>query len=168
MLASCNSGKKEASNGDSVKVFETNIENVDSLASLPNGVWKNLKTVVEGVAHSGRFSSKIDSIEQFSMVFEDQLSNLDSKMPKKVNFSAFGSAVKPNTPVLIVLSVSSDKVYKTASADSLFTTLNEWKPINAQFELPDNLAGDDILKVYVWNRQKGEFLVDDIKVELIY
>lgn len=168
VFVSCKSGNKGNTQGSFTKVFETNIENVDSLAAVPNGPWKNLKTVVEGVAHSGKFSSKIDSVNQFSLVFEDQLANIDKSLPKGINFSAYGCALQPNTPVLVVMSVNNEKAYKAYSLDSLFTTTNEWKAMSAKFELPENLASDDVLKVYVWNKQKGEFLVDDYKLELIY
>lgn len=168
LIASCNSGNKGNSTPSHTKVLETSIENIDSLANAPNSVWKNLKTVVEGVAHTGKFSSKIDSVNQFSLVFEDKLSNLDQGFPKSINYTVYACALKPNTKVLIVVSVNSDKFYKAAAMDTMFTTLNEWKQINATFELPDNLSSDDIIKAYVWNQNIGELLVDDFKVELAY
>lgn len=168
LITSCNSGNSEKSTPAQTKVIETSIENVDSLANAPNSSWKNLKTVVEGVAHSGNFSSKIDSVNQFSLVFEDKLSNLNEGFPKSINYSAYACALKPNTKVLVVVSVNSDKFYKAYAMDTLFTTLNEWKQINATFELPDNLNSDDILKAYVWNKNIGELLIDDFKVELVY
>jgi hypothetical protein len=101
-------------------------------------------------------------------VFEDKFNNLDQGFPKSINYSAYACALKPNSKVLIVVSVNNEKFYKAAAMDTLFTTLNEWKQINTSFELPDNLNSDDIIKAYVWNKNIGEILVDDIKVELIY
>jgi len=166
LIISCNSGNSEKTSSDvKTKVVNTDIENLDSLATDPNSVWKNTKTIVEGVAHSGKFSSKIDSLTEFSLVFEQRLGDINSSLPKTLNFQAYALALKPDTKVLMVVSVNNNKYYKTATMDTLFTTLNQWKEIKASFELPDALNQDDILKAYVWNQKKGELIIDDYNLE---
>lgn len=168
IMVSCNSGKKETSHEPYSKVFQTNVENVDSLSKDPNGVWRNLKTVITGVAHSGSNSSKLDSIMPYSLAFQSKFEAIDENLPKQINLSAYGCALKPNSAVSLVLSVGNNKVYKAISLDTLFTNINEWKPISANFSLPNTLEPDDEVKIYVWNRQIGEFLVDDYKLEFVY
>lgn len=168
IMVSCNSGKKETSHEPYSKVYETNVENIDSLAKDPNGVWRNLKTIITGVAHSGNNSSKLDTIMPYSIAFQGKFKVIDENLPKEINLSAYGCALKPNSAVSLVVSVGNNKVYKAITLDTLFTTINEWKPINGKFSLPNTLEPDDEVKVYVWNRQIGEFLIDDYKVEFVY
>lgn len=169
LIISCNSGNNEKKSSDvKPKVVKTDIENIDSLAAVPNSVWKNTRTIVEGVAHSGKFSSKIDSLNEFSLVFEQRLGDMNSALPKTLNFQAYALALKPDTKVLMVVSVNNNKYYKTAKMDTLFTTLNQWKEIKASFELPEGLLEDDVIKAYVWNQKIGELIIDDYNLEFTY
>lgn len=169
LMVSCNSGSEKKSAGTSyTKVIETSIENVDSLNSAVPSTWKNLKTIVEGVAHSGKIASKIDSVNRFSLLYEAKLSDMDKAMPKEINFTTYGCALVPDSKAILVVSINGDKYYKGVTLDTLFTNVNEWKQMNATFKLPEGLKDDDILKAYVWNTGKGELLVDDFKLEIAY
>lgn len=168
-IIGCKSTPKEQQ-GDQpqTKIIETNLENIDSLSNLVPATWKNLHTIVEGVAHSGKYSSKLDSVNEFSVVYENKLNLLDDNLPKKISISAMGCALKPDTRVLMVFSVNGDKFYRAAQFDSTFSTLNEWKTMNVSWDLPKELSSDDRIKAYVYNKKIGELLVDDIKIELTY
>ncbi len=168
-LVACKSTPKDQQ-GDQpqTKVIATDLENIDSLANLVPATWKNLNTIVEGVAHSGKYSSKLDSVNEFSVVYENKLNLLDDNMPKKISVSAMGCALKPGTRVLMVVSVNGDKYYRAAEFDSTFVALNEWKQMNASWDLPKELASDDRIKAYIYNKKIGELLVDDFKIELTY
>lgn len=150
------------------KVIFTNFEKGDSLAAIVPSTWKNLNTLVQESAHSGKFASKIDSVHQYSALYEVALKDLDTKIPKEVRFSAYGAKLIPETTAIIVVSVSGDKFYLGVQIDTLFRNLGEWKPVSSTFKLPANLVGEDIIKAYVWNKTNGEFLIDDYKVEFIY
>lgn len=169
LMASCNSGNEKKSTGTTrTKVIATNIENVDSLNNAIPSTWKNLKTIVEGVAHSGKIASKIDSVNRFSLLYEAKLSDMDEAIPQEINFTAYGCALIPDSKAILVVSVNGDKYYKGVALDTLFTNVNEWKQMNATFKLPEGLKKDDIIKAYVWNNGIGEFLVDDFKLEIAY
>lgn len=165
---SCKSGKNDSKNSSYTKTISTNIENLDSLSKVIPSTWKNLNTVVEGVASSGKYASKIDSVHIFSMLYESKLSNIDNNIPVGATFSAKGCALIPDSKAIMVISVNHDKYYSGVSVDSIFNNVGEWKDIKASFKFPKTLKSDDEIKAYVWNQGKGEFLIDNYKLELIY
>lgn len=168
VLTSCG-GNKDKKTGDStILTFATNLENIDSLAIIVPATWKNLNTVTDTLAHSGKYASKIDSVSEFSLVYENRLGNISGSLPTKIKITAFGCSLQPDSKAIIVCSVSNDKFYSGTSVDSLFSTTNEWKEIKAEFTLPENLSADDVIKAYVWNKKVGTFLVDDMRLEFTY
>lgn len=168
VLTSCG-GNKDKKTGDStILTFATNLENIDSLAIIVPATWKNLNTVTDTLAHSGKYASKIDSVSEFSLVYENRLGNISGSLPTKIKITAFGCSLQPDSKAIIVCSVSNDKFYSGTPVDSLFSTTNEWKEIKAEFTLPENLSADDVIKAYVWNKKVGTFLVDDMKLEFTY
>lgn len=169
ILASCGSGKQDKNSGASfTKVVGTDIENIDSLANLVPATWKNMKTIVEGVAHSGKYASKVDSVNNFSLLYEQKLSNIDKQVPKEINFSAFVYALQANPQVRLVVSVNDNPYYQGVILDKEMTTVNEWKEIKGNFKLPDDLTSDNVIRAYVYNNKNGEFLVDDLNLEFVY
>lgn len=150
------------------KIVFTDFEKADSLGAIIPATWKNLNTLVTDSAHSGTYASKIDSVHQFSALYEVALKDLDTNIPKEVRFSAYGAKLKPETTAIIVVSVSGDKYYKGVAIDTLFKNTGEWKPVSSSFKLPEGLKSEDIIKAYVWNKNNGEFLIDDYKLEFIY
>ncbi len=165
LLISCNS--IDDSKSGSV-VFNTNIENIDTLRAAYPVMWKNLSTIVEGDGHSGRFASKIDSVKPFSVLLEARIGDIAGEIPKEVNFTAYGLALMPGSKAVLVLSASDNAYYKAGSFDTLFTTVNQWQEMKMNFKLPENLKKDHTLKAYVWNNGIGELLVDDINIEFTY
>ncbi|HLN52551.1 MAG TPA: hypothetical protein VK212_02510 [Lentimicrobium sp.] len=169
IFLSCNNQNKDGKSDDStVLTFATDIENVDSLALLVPATWKNLGTITDTLAHSGKNSSKIDTVAEYSVVYENKLGNISKDLPKKVKVSAYGCSLAPGSKAIIVCSISNDKYYGGAVTDSVFNTTNEWKEITAEFGLPNNLSSEDVIKTYIWNKKVGTFLVDDMKVEFFY
>ncbi len=131
-------------------------------------MWKNLSSVVEGVGHSGKFASKIDSVNPFSITLEAKVSDIAAGIPKEVSFTAYGLALQPESKAILVVSGSDQVFYGSGSFDTLFSATNQWQQMKVNFLLPKNLKETHILKAYVWNDGKGELLVDDLKVEFKY
>ena len=168
ILISCG-GNKENKSGDSItQTYATDMENVDSLATIVPATWKNLETLTDTLAHSGKYSSKIDSVREFSLVYENKLGNMNNSLPKKVKITAFGCSLQPGSKGLIVCSINNNKFYAGAVVDSVFTNTNEWKEISAEFSFPEGLTTDDVMKAYVWNKKAGVLLIDDLKLEMTY
>lgn len=165
LLMSCKSS--DDSKSGSV-VFNTNVENIDTLSAAHPVMWKNLSTIEEGVGHSGKFASKIDSMKPFSIVLEARVGDIAGEIPKEVNFTAYGLALVPGSKAVLVVSASDNIYYKAGSFDTLFTTINQWQEMKMNFKLPENLKKDHTLKAYVWNNGIGELLVDDLTIEFKY
>jgi hypothetical protein len=169
IIASCNSPKQPGtSDGSYSKIFFTGMDNPDSLAKVSNSNWKNMSTLVETSAHSGKYCSKIDSVNQFSFLFESAFSLIEHKVPKQVKVSAYCYGLQPESKARLVVSVKGDKYYKAYVADSLFVTPGEWHKIESTYNLPDKLDIYDVVKVYAMNNKTGELLVDDLRIEFIY
>ncbi len=169
VISGCNTHKQPGNaDGSYSKVFYSNMDNPDSLAALAPSVWKNMKTLVETSAYSGKYCSKIDTVNIFSFLYENSFNQIEGVTPKQVLVSAYGYAIQPNTKARLVVSVSGDKYYKAIVADSLFVTPGEWKEIKGTFNLPTELGIYDVVKAYVFNDKTGELLVDNLRVEFIY
>jgi hypothetical protein len=164
-LISCNS--RGDSKSGTVE-YSVDLESIDSLANTSPAIWKNLSTIVEGVGHSGNFSSKIDSASPFSVVLETKVSDIAGGIPKEVKFSAYGLALQSGSKAILVVSASDNVFYGSAVFDTLFNTTDQWQKMNTSFLMPKNLKENHVLKAYVWNDGKGELLVDDLNIEFVY
>lgn len=170
MATACGSGNQEKSEASSSNeiTFTTDLENIDSLLNEIPASWKNEKTIAEGMAHSGKFASKIDSTSEFSFVFEQKLSYIDARVPKKVHYTAWIYSDMANTPGSIVVSVNNNAYYKGFKIADFFPAGKEWKQVSATFELPETLTGENIIKGYVWNQNKNPLIIDDISIKFEY
>lgn len=169
VISGCNSPKQPGNaDGSYSKVFYSNMDNPDSLTALSPSVWKNLKTLVETTAYSGKYCSKIDTVNIFSFLYESSFSQIEDTTPRQALVSAYAYALQPNTKARLVVSVNGGKYYKALVADSLFVSPGEWKEIKGTFNLPTDLGIYDVVKAYVFNDKTGELLVDNLRVEFIY
>lgn len=168
LFTACNCSSDEKTGAVTNARYSSNLDNVDSLVTLVPQVWRNLPTIIETSAHSGKFASKITAEQQFSVAYENELSNIGSKIPKELKFTAFASVLVPDSKILVVVSASGQKYYKAVNFSDEFTALNSWKQISATFTLPNSLSKSDVIKAYVWNNKAGEVLIDDIDIEFTF
>ncbi|MEI6123085.1 MAG: hypothetical protein WCQ95_05585 [Bacteroidota bacterium] len=157
LLSSC-SGSKDAR----IEPGSITISN-----DLENTGWINQYTLVKDVAHSGKISSKIDSITQYSFGYSEKFKNISDTLPKSVDFSVW--VYFPQTGINGSLVYSIDSVgknifWKGIPLKDSVKAANQWKEIKTNIELPRKIMPTDKISIYVWNPDKKTFYVDDMKI----
>jgi len=160
LFAACSGKKDDVKNSDlsAPGVFYSNLEATG---------WMNQFTLSKDAAHSGRYSSRVDSVNQFSFGFKETVSIIGDTIPKKANIDFWVLYPQAGIKSTIVLSVDSCEKnifwFGTPLIDSVKTTA-KWQQIKASVNLPENIMPTDKISVYVWNNDKKTFYIDDLTV----
>lgn len=160
MLSAC-SGNNEDKNKKEpgVSSFSNDLENAG---------WINQNTLTKEVAaHSGKFSSKLDSVSQYSFGFVNYFKYINDTLPEKVdiNFWIFypQTGIESNL-VISIDSVGKNIFWKGIPLKDSVKSPKQWKEIKSDIILPREIMFTDKVSVYIWNNDKRTFYIDDIKV----
>ncbi|MBW6489625.1 MAG: hypothetical protein K0B15_00390 [Lentimicrobium sp.] len=154
-------------NTQSIIIF-SDFENSDSLQTSEPVVWKNLSSLQEGHAYSGKIASKLDQQNEFSAVFEAKTGYIAETNPKRFTFQAMVFSPDPFPTAFMVASISGTDFYRSYPISEFLPVAGKWEKVRTSFTLPDSLKPADQLKVYIWNRKKNEVLVDDFSLEFFF
>lgn len=130
-------------------------------------MWINTNTIVKGTAHSGFFSSKLDSTKEFGIGLGSKFENFNSKLPKKVFVKLWVYSLVPNLDAAIVCDPNingKSLKYQSYSFVEPIKKANEWIEVKTSFDMPSNITPNTELKVYIWNPKKHLFYIDDMEV----
>jgi hypothetical protein len=88
-----------------------------------------------------------------------------------IDFDRYEPKARSSFGTLAVLSVEtrgeSATYYETVRMDPLPGAIDgEWKHIHYEIPIPELVKATDEVRFYLWNREKGSFLVDDLKATL--
>ncbi|MBI5538711.1 MAG: hypothetical protein HY951_01530 [Bacteroidia bacterium] len=153
-------GKKEEKGNE---IFSTS-NNLDA-----NNLWLNTNTIFKGNAHSGLYSSKLDTAAEYGIGINPILKNISDKLPKKITIKCWVYSTVPNLDASIVCNplLNSQVVdWKNYDFKTIVTKANEWTEITASFDLPKNITLDTELRAFVWNPNKLTFFVDDFEFSI--
>ncbi len=142
-------------------VLKSSIDKIDGWGISYNSLSENK-------AHSGKLSSKIDSVNQYSLGFDDYLKNMKSDGITKIRFSAYilietvPSSVTlvgvigdgTNKPISWVGVAVKDKIQKP----------NEWTRIEGEVIVPENCADNIKFNTYLYSCNKEVAYVDDFEI----
>lgn len=122
------------------------------------------------IKYSGDYSMKIDSNTVYSkpltIAYEDITDDYYVYLRPSVyiypqyDFNAHD--------VFLVIHFENEGVaykYKTVNFKDQNFKANQWNRVSLDYLSPEILSRDNILKVYIWNRDGQKFLMDDFKVE---
>ena len=162
ILFSCNEREKK------VTRYTNDLEKVNEFSNAVGDakLWGSPESVVKDVAHSGVYSSKLDSSNIFGFGFKSVFENILKSSPEKVNVKVWVYSLMPNPNATIVLDIISNgqsKYWKNAALNGV-TKAMEWTECNASFELPSDLNLKDELKIYIWNPKMEKLYVDDYEI----
>ncbi|HOY30605.1 MAG TPA: hypothetical protein PKW80_01880 [Bacteroidales bacterium] len=159
LFSACSDNKEEKNeNKAGVTCFSSDMENTG---------WINQTTLTRETAHSGKFSSRVDSVQQYSFGFRDFFKNINDTLPEKVDVSFW--ILYPQKDIKSTMVISIDSVEKnifwqgTDLKDSVQVP-NQWKEIKTTIELPENIMQTDRIAIYIWGTDKKSFYIDDMKV----
>jgi len=136
-------------------------------SDLENISWMNQYTLVKDVARSGRYSSKVDSINRFSFGFSNTFAHINDTLPLNVDVSVWLYYSRKGINSSLVMSIDSagkNVYWKGIPLKDSIKTAGNWQEIRNTFEIPKRIIPDELLKIYVWNNDKSPFFLDDMKL----
>ena len=141
---------------------------------LKNEKWNGVENqrITDSVSFSGSRSYVYDSNTEWGPAYENSLGNLISN---KNDFIDISVKIKPDETldqVILVAALDTEKknIYWGGTDCEKFTDLDgngtQWINCYHAIKLADakSTDGDLILKIYVWNRGRRNFIIDDFKV----
>ena len=136
-------------------------------SDLENLSWMNQNTLSKDVAHSGMFSGKLDSLNQFSFGFSNTFNNLSDTIPTSVDVSVwiYYPQLKISSSIVISIdSVGKNIFWKGFPLNDSIKAVNQWQEVKVTFEIPKKVMPTDNVKIYVWNTDKRTFYMDDMRL----
>ncbi len=130
--------------------------------------WLNMESTKEGIAHSGKYSSVINSKNPYSVTFLAKLSQVDSLGAKQIRVGLWIYYESNEANPKLVISFENDEGSYSFNSYPLFkkTEKDIWSYIEQSLYIPDKHDKKDILKVYVINKS-GVVYVDDLKINFL-
>jgi len=138
------------------------------VTDFENDTWGDeTKLHNEELAHSGKYSQKMNEQLEFSINFSKKITDFNSIPNGNVTASVWINSTDADNDGKLVLEFDNNgKSFEWYSADIKSFNLKpgEWQLVLLSRTLPKPKASDDIMKAYVWNPGKKVFYIDDFKV----
>lgn len=132
--------------------------------------WDNETNIrTDELSHSGKYSQKFTDQTEYSINYIRPLMDFDSIENGIVTATVWMNAKDTATDAKLVLCFEHEgKSFEWYAADLKSFNLKPgtWQQAIISRPLPKNQAGNDVLKVYVWNTQKKNFFIDDFEVKV--
>jgi hypothetical protein len=136
-------------------------------SDLENVSWINQNTLSKDIAHSGVYSSKLDTTCPYSFGFSNNFKILGDTLPTSVDVNVwvlFPELKIKSCVVVSIDSVNKNIFWKGIPINDSIKTVNQWQQIKTNFELPKKIMSTDNVKIYVWSNDKRTFYMDDISI----
>ncbi len=139
--------------------FKNDFENI--------AIW-NGSMVTDSVSNSGSWSAVLDKDHEICCEYSTFMRDFKGKFPKFVTVRLMVKKVKqgPVNALLICSFKKRDTVYYTQSQplEPFIGNTCSWLIVFKSFRIPYGLSGDTQLSIYVWNKEKNSFFVDDLTI----
>ncbi len=161
LFASCAKDKKNE------LVYFNDLENIKGWTGGKN----NEETILKGLARSGQFSSKTDSLFQYGVGFTIKLSDLSEQPVKKVKASIWVNVPDIRSEAALIISVDSagkNISWTSKSIKDFVKKTDEWTEVISEVQFPEMKTSKDYsLTTYIWNTGKFPVLADDSRIEFL-
>ncbi len=161
LFASCAKDKKNELE------FYSDLENVKGWTGGKN----NEETIIKGLAHSGQYISKTDSIFQYGFGFRINLSDLVEQPVKKVKASIWVNVTDIRSDAGLVVALDSagkNILWASKPIKDFVKKTDEWTEVISEVEFPQMKTSKDYsVTAYIWNTGKFPVLSDDIRIEFL-
>jgi hypothetical protein len=124
----------------------------------------------DSVGYNSKGSFRMDENTEFSPGIDIKYKDITQKEYAwlRVSVRIFVAAdSEGGFPLLAMAFHHKDAAYKYRSSEILNPQLKkgEWNLVTLEYQTPEARSIEDNLKVYVWNRDRKEVFIDDLKVE---
>ena len=160
-------GKELIPNINELKHSTLNINDFETIDDTKKDYYSTLH------AKSGKYSFLMNSNIEFSPDYKIAYHKITHKDYAWLRYTVWIFPTNATTAASLVISFQhKDKnyKYKTIDLDSPQLkdqmVMNQWNKISIDYLTPEVRSTNDNLIVYIWNRGKSDFYIDDIKIEL--
>ncbi|MFL5764797.1 MAG: hypothetical protein ACJ77K_12710 [Bacteroidia bacterium] len=134
---------------------------------------KDRQTISSGKAFSGTHSIHLSPNDEYSIGFPRALTSINGSSLKNICVTArFRGNREELKDAMIVVSVDDPGTKKNlywsgaALGPMLKTDHAEWEPLSFHYDVPVAITPGPILNIYVWNKAKKDFFLDDVSITL--
>jgi hypothetical protein len=124
-------------------------------------------------AFSGKYALRIDSLPEYPAGFSARYGELTDRKWVWVRMSAriYPLSMESNARLsLVVHCVRKEQTHKYQLRDigdvSLGVKPGQWNYVFMEYQTPEVISPDDLIKAYLWNRGKDVIFIDDFRVEV--
>ena len=130
--------------------------------------WMNNYTITDEYARSGKFSSKMDSLQPYSVGYFIPLNHIENPQGKTVTFSAWVYYTQKPIKTGIVVSILGNKtLWDFKDVVTSNSTSNNWYQVSISTKLPHDIDINDELRTYITSGEKNDVVyVDDLSLEI--
>ncbi|MFH1160062.1 MAG: glycosyltransferase family 39 protein [bacterium] len=126
------------------------------------------RTIVKAGSHSYQMDSTVEFSPGIKVAYNELAAKEGSWL--RVTLFVYPTVEMKESPAnLVVTMTGKENNYKYKSIqladDSL--KVGEWNPVSMDYEIPFVTDAEDVLAVYIWNRGKQPFYMDDLLIELL-
>ena len=158
ILIFCTSCKN--SKDDQIAIIENNFDNIYG--------WFEGHDVSNKNQHSGRYSFHLDKTKEYGIGFMAPVSQTIPKGSSSITIDAWVLSTEEVADVSIVFEIINTEnksiLWHECNSKAMVKQKNTWTQISSTFTIAADLPGEFNVKSYIWNRNKGEYYIDDIKI----
>ncbi len=146
------------------------------VADFTNGEISDMGFCGEPQSHCCHYSDRNEFGTELSIKPESAkvvsgigVSTLHEVLFAKIELKRYETSFNSSSGALLAIDITSDKSeYYNAIPlnDTPSEEAGKWKKYNYTFEIPKPLSPNGVIKIYVWNRGKKDFYIDDFKVQI--
>jgi hypothetical protein len=130
---------------------------------------KPIPSLTKDRAHSGRFSIRVDQANEYSLGYTNQLGRISTSKLKKIKVHAWINVPNNRAGAALVVQVEGDGgkslFWEGISLTDATKDYNKWTEMTKVLTLPDNLAYNNLLKVYLWRSGSNQpVYLDDLEI----
>lgn len=135
--------------------------------------WSNCNAafLIDSTASNGKFSYRFDSISEWGPCFSDTLLKIADNLVNYIDISVDVMPLSNFTNAQLVSGIEQDKLnllWSSSQFKNFLMVPGKWNTVTHSIKLPDiNLKNTNpLLKVYIWNSEKQNFLIDNFRVRV--
>jgi hypothetical protein len=151
ILSSCRNGIK--------KGIDISYDDVAGFASHP--------TLVNENAHSGKMCLRLDSLNQYGMLYRIKISDLSQNPIRQISIHGWArmANIESKATLVCALDSSNKNVFWSGSSITDFVdSPNDWTEVNFEIELPDFTGPDYSLVIYPLCNSNEPIWFDDLSI----